>query len=408
MNTNAWILVGFVAAAALLPACSEYSGPTGAALSLGDFSDQQLSTQQRPTVEDTDAALSMAGLHARPAPRLMPERPEEFSTFFGIDGQVGSPVIVDSLIGQVNGQPIYADEVLAPLMDRLQATYEDQPYSVFVQQLKSLVSQQLQSFVQNELIVAESRASLSDQEQTGLLAFMDKIRQDAVRKRGGSEHEAARRLMEEEGKTIDEYIDDERQKVLIGELLREKVTPQTLVAWRDIERAYRAQASVFQPKATVTLGRIRLKTDGNEERIKLIGDELDAGVAFMTVAKQAGMPKDGEWQTFELPEGGIEDVSLSAFNKPYLKEIQDGGTTHSFERKSWTMWISVIEVSRPPARSLDEPDVQRMLQQQLMRDRSQRAEWEYVNDLLQRGIHDEIGAMVERALLIAISRFPPK
>ncbi|MBT5382486.1 MAG: hypothetical protein HOL13_06565, partial [Phycisphaerae bacterium] len=119
MNINAWILVGFVTAAALLPACSEYSGPTGAALSLGDFSDQQLSTQQRPTVEDTDAALSMAGLRARPTPRLMPEQPEEFSTFFGVDAQVGSPVIVDSLIGQVNGQPIYADEVLAPLMDRL-------------------------------------------------------------------------------------------------------------------------------------------------------------------------------------------------------------------------------------------------------------------------------------------------
>jgi predicted metal-dependent peptidase len=180
------------------------------------------------------------------------------------------------------------------------------------------------------------------------------------------------------------------------------------VAWRDIERAYRSQIDTFQPKATATLGRIRIKTAGNEERIKLIDQELDAGVTFITVAKQAKMPKDGVWQTFQLPEGGLEDISLNEFYKPYLKQIQDGGTTGSFERGSWTMWISLLEVMRPTARSLDEPDVQRMLQNQLMRDRSQRAEWEYVNGLLQRGIHDEIGAMVNRALLIAISRFPPK
>lgn len=401
-------MVGLVAAGALLPACGQASGPTGAALSLVDFSNQQLSTHQRPNVEETDIALTMAGLGARPTPRLMPERPEAFSTFFDVQGQVGMPVIVDSLIGQVNGQPIYADEVLAPLMDRLQATYEEQSYPAFVQQMKSLVSQQLHSFVQNELIVAESRAGLSDQEQTGLLAFMDKIRQDAVRKRGGSEHEAARRLMEEEGKTIDEYIDDERQKVLIGELLREKITSKTLVAWRDIERAYRAQIDTFQPKATATLGRIRIKTAGNEERIASIDQELREGIAFMTVATQAGMPNDGQWQTFQLPKGGLPDISLNEFYTPYLKEIEDGGTTASFERGSWTMWISLLEVTRPTARSLDEPDVQRMLQQQLMRDRSQRAEWEYVNGLLQRGIHDEIGAMLDRALLIAISRFPPK
>jgi hypothetical protein len=408
MNTNVWIMIGVIAAGALLPACSKSYSPTGAALSLGDFSDQQLSTQQQPTVEGTNTALTMAGLGARPTPRLMPQRPEEFSTFFDVNAQIGSPVIVDSLIGQVNGQPIYADEVLAPLMDRLQATYEEQSYPAFVQQMKSLVSQQLNSFVQNELIVAESRAGLSDQEQTGLIAYVETIRQDAVRKRGGSEHEAARRLMEEEGKTIDEYIDGERQKLLIGELLREKVTPKTLVAWRDIERAYRSQIDTFQPKATATLGRIRIKTAGNEERIKLIDQELDAGVTFITVAKQAKMPKDGVWQTFQLPEGGLEDISLNEFYKPYLKQIQDGGTTGSFERGSWTMWISLLEVMRPTARSLDEPDVQRMLQNQLMRDRSQRAEWEYVNGLLQRGIHDEIGAMVNRALLIAISRFPPK
>ncbi len=380
----------------------------GPALALADFSNPDRASQQRPSLSATDLALVQAGLSPIPQPKAVLKPQTEFTAFFEVEATPGRAVIVDSLIGQVNGQPIYADEVLAPLMDRLRATYEDQPYSVFREQMYMLVSQELRGYVENELVVAESRAELSSDEQTGLLAFMQKIREDAVRKRGGVEREAERRLLEEEGKTIDEYIDAERQKVLISELLREKVAPKTLVSWRDIERAYRAGIRVFQPSPTVTLGRIRLKTVGNEERIALINEGLAAGEPFEVVAAQAGMPDDGAWQTFELPADGLSGISLAAFYKPHLEEIRDGGTSKAFEEGSRTYWISLLEVTHPPIRTLDDPDVQRMLQQQLARARSEQAQGKYIFDLLQRGIHDEIDLMVTRAFEIADSRFPPR
>jgi hypothetical protein len=317
-------------------------------------------------------------------------------------------VIIDGLIGQVNGQPIYADEVLGPLMDRLRANYDDMPHETFQQHMFELIEVELQGYVENELIVAESRAELSSEEQTGLLAFMDRIREDAVRKRGGVRHEAERRLLEEEGKTIDEYIDSERQKLLISELLRDKIASKTLVSWRDIERAYRAGIREFQPPATVTLGRIRLKTAGNEERIQSISEALAAGEPFGDVAAQAGMADHGLWQTLEMPASGITGVSLASFYTPHLEEIQNGGTSPAFEERGRTYWIHLLEITRPPARTLDDPDVQRMLQKQLMMARSQRAEWQYVHNMLQRGIHDEIDLMVVRAYKIASSRFPQR
>jgi hypothetical protein len=390
-----------------LAGCSGNVGGHGT-IALADFSNQDLAPLQRPSGAAADDVLLEAGLSASPEPRIMPKAPTAFTAFFEVVGQPGRPVIVDSLIGQVNGQPIYADEVLAPLMDRLAAMYEERPEAIFRREMYNLVEQELRGYVQNELIVAESRASLSSEEQTGLLAFMDKIREDAVRKRGGVVHEAERRLLEEEGKTIDEYIDSERQKVLIQELLRDKIAPKTLVSWRDIERAYRASRRELQPSPTATLGRIRLKTVGNEARIALISKELAAGEPFDVVARQAGMTDDGRWQTFELPASGLSDISLAPFYAPGLEEIRDGGTSQAFERGSWTMWISLLEVTRPPIRTLDDPDVQRMLQQQLVMARSQRAEGQYVYELLQRGIHDEIVLMVNRAFQIANSRFPPK
>jgi hypothetical protein len=180
------------------------------------------------------------------------------------------------------------------------------------------------------------------------------------------------------------------------------------VSWRDIERAYRAGIREFQPSPTVTLGRIRLKTAGNEAHITLISEELAAGEPFDVVARQAGMADDGRWQTFELPASGLSDISLAPFYKPGLEEIRNGGTSKAFERGAWTMWISLLEVTRPPIRTLDDPDVQRKLQQQLVMARRQRAQGQYVYELLQRGIHDEIAVMVDRAFDIADSRFPPR
>ncbi|HJN80495.1 MAG TPA: hypothetical protein QF455_06480, partial [Phycisphaerales bacterium] len=193
MSPRAWMMLATAPLTLSLVGCGDLPSG-GPALALADFSNPDRASQQRPSLSATDLALVQAGLSPIPQPKAVLKPQTEFTAFFEIDATPGRAVIVDSLIGQVNGQPIYADEVLAPLMDRLRATYEDQPYSVFREQMYMLVSQELRGYVQNELVVAESRAELSSDEQTGLLAFMQKIREDAVRKRGGVEREAERRL----------------------------------------------------------------------------------------------------------------------------------------------------------------------------------------------------------------------
>jgi hypothetical protein len=391
----------------LLAGCGP-EGVSGPALATADFSDQTRVTEQRPSRDAAEAVLAESGLMAEPPIRYITRDELELETFFDVSSTVGHRVYVDSLIGQVNGRPIYADEVLAPLMDRLNATYRDEPYQSFRGQLVELVIGQLRAVIINELIVAESRAALSTEQQGGLLAFMSQLREDAVRKRGGVQHEAERQLLEEEGKTIDEYMDAERQKLLIGELLREKISPHTLVSWRDIERAYRSRLREFQPAATVTLGRIRLRTEGNEDRILLLDRELKAGEPFEVVAEQAGMKESGVWETFTMPEGGLEALPLAEFYRPHIADLGPGDTSNAFERGSWTIWVSVIDVHQPPHRSLDDPDVQRQLQQQLAIARGQEEEARFIGRVLQRGIYDDMETMARRAVDIASSRFPQR
>jgi hypothetical protein len=383
-------------------------GPAGSKLSLADFSNPEKASTQRPSQQTVQEILLDAGLGVIPETKVMSNPENAGNAFFKVEAVVGQPVVVDSLIGQVNGRPIYADEVLSPIMDRLEATYRDQPYPTFQRQLTSLVIEQLRAVIINELIVAESRAGLSSEQQGGLLAFMNQVREEAVRKRGGVVREAERRLIEEEGKTIEEYLEDEQEKMLIQEVLRKKVESQTVVSWRDIERSYRARKDEFQPASTVTLGRIRLSTAGNEEQVSLLQAEIEAGEPFMVVARQAGMSNDGVWQTFKLPDGGLGELPLASFYTPYVKDLKPGEISKPFERGTWTMWVSVIDIQEPPQRSLDDSDVQRMLQQQISMSRAQEAEGRFIGEVLQRGIFDEINLMGERAVTIASSRFPPK
>jgi len=394
-------------AALAVGGCSA-DGPTGSKLSLADFSNPAMASTQRPSEQAAQETLIDAGLGTIPKTKVMPTPESGTNTFFSVDASIGRPVVVDSLIGQVNGRPIYADEVLTPIMDRLTATYREQPYPTFQRQLTGLVIEQLRAVIINELIVAESRAGMSSAQQGGLLAFMGQLREDAVRKRGGVVHEAERRLIEEEGKTIEEYLEDEQQKMLIQEVLKNKVAPQTVVSWRDIERSYRARKAEFQPASTVTLGRIRLRTAGNEEQVSLLQAEVEAGEPFMVVARQAGMSNDGVWQTFKLPDGGLGELPLASFYTSHVKDLKPGEVSKPFERGTWTIWISVIDIQQPLQRSLDDPDVQRMLQQQISMSRAQEAQSRFIGDVLQRGIFDDITLMGERAVAIASSRFPPK
>ncbi|MCH2141904.1 MAG: SurA N-terminal domain-containing protein [Phycisphaerales bacterium] len=410
MTREPLILAALIAGSlALVSGCGGHDHvPSAHQLSLAEFSDAAQQWQAPPDDAAINEALIASGFGPRPTPPEPFDRSGADDAFFTVDAQMGQRVVVDSLIGQVNGRPIYADEVLSPIMDRLQAEYLELPYASFRQRLITLVMDQLNAVVLNELIVAEARAGLSSDEQTGLLGVMNMIREQAVGKRGGVLREAERQLLEEEGKTIDEYLESEQQKLLISELLQRRVSPRSIVTWRDIERSYRKRIREFQPEATVALGRIRVRTDGNQESIALWQKELNQGEPFDVVADQAGMPDAGLWETFRLPKGGLADIEIAEFYKQHLEGLEPGETSQSFQRGSWTYWVSVLEISRPDVQTLDDAEVQQQLQRDLAAQHHGEAEGEFIQQVLQRGIFDDIQIMSQRAVLIAASRFPPR
>jgi hypothetical protein len=374
-------------------------------ISLGEFSNTNLQHRVRPDHSTIERAIVVSGLQpasVNAAPSIVEQSLNEA---LNVQVRPGQTVIVDSLIGQVNGRPIFADEILSPLMSQLNAEYKKRPWPDFRMVLVQLVSQQIEAVLRNELFLAEARASLSEQEQMGFLAWMNNFRGEEIGRRGGVQSEANSQMLAEEGKTIDEYVKQQEEQALIQHLLSKQVNPNAVVSWRDVERAWDQQQGDYNKKSTVTLGRIRLRTEGNEEQLKLIQAEFEAGDPFAVVATSAGMPDDGVWDTFEMGPGGVTDIELAEFYKPHLEGLESGQTSAPFERGPRTMWISVIDVNQPEVHSLFDQEIQQSLYQEISNRRYHEAQNEFVNSLMKKGIYDDLQAMQQKLIDIALSRF---
>ena len=401
-------LIGVIAASS---GCGGEAAPIGGGgrhLALADFSDPMLRSEPLPDTAVVDEALQASGL-ARwvpPPPLSMDQR--ILNAFFDIDAKPGIPVVVDSLIGQVNGRPVFAEEVLGPITDQLRAEYERMSWQQFHPLMERLVMQRLQEVVLNELFLAEARSGLTDSQQHGLMAFVKKLEQDLVGQSGGVQRRAEQEVMAEEGRTIKEYLELQREKVLIQTLMNERVVQHATVSWQDVVRAYNARREEFQPAAHIVIGRIRLKTETDLDEIVKVQEALAAHEPFRKVATEAGMADEGVWVDFKMPTAGIGGLEIAEVYKPVLEQLKPNEVSPPFERGTWTMWLTILDHTQAEQRDLYDPQVQRQLQQELYSRAISKAQNEFVTNVLHRGIYDELALMHKRTLSIAATRFPPR
>jgi len=316
----------------------------------------------------------------------------------------GDSVIVDSLVGHVNGRPIFADEFLEPIEDRLQRAAEQHRGLELDRTFLSIINEWLRETVLNELILAESEASLSEQEQMGLFAMLDRVYDEEIRKGGGTKSGAERRR-QREGDELDQYLGKQKDLVLIDHLRMAKIQPRVVVTWRDIEREYQRRYEDFNPAATVTLARIRINTETQAALIDEVTNRLAAGASFAVIAEERGFDDGGLWETFEAGPGGITDIQVSPAMKEALAGLVAGDTSPPFQLGSGTLWLHVVALRQPRSLSIYDPGVQMSLKNAIHSHRSQ-VEWQrYIESLLEEGVHDDLEEMAERLFDIAMTRY---
>lgn len=149
----------------------------------------------------------------------------------------GEFLTIGGVVAEVNGQPIYADKVLAPLTPALAVMAKEMDEREFRAKASQQISFKIVEFIENELEFAAASRYLDQQEKEFANYLTEKWRQDQTALAGGSV-ELARRRFDDRGENFDERV-KEMHRVNMSRLFYQKrVWPRVQVSAADMRREY--------------------------------------------------------------------------------------------------------------------------------------------------------------------------
>ena len=318
------------------------------------------------------------------------------------DLPVGRPYPIDGLIGQINGRPVFADEFLLPLEDRILRIIAEAPPANAIRDVDRLVASRFEEYVNSELIIAEAEGQLTTEQQQGVLAWLQGVQEQTITDRGGTRDSAARSIEDEYGIGLEEFMSQRRSVALAQDLIQKRVRPRAITSWRDVEQAYRRDFAKYNPPATVRIGRLRLHRQRQAEQVEEASRLFESGLDLEEVSRRMGLDGDLPWLQLELPAEGIGATSLAAPVKERLDVESRGVASEPLEQGPFISWFTVLGVDQAEGQSIYSPAVQIAIENELAGMRFSQEQARYIASLRDRWVAGDIEAM--RTRLIALTR----
>ncbi len=321
--------------------------------------------------------------------------------------RVGERWTIDSLVGQINGRPVYASQFMQSIEDRILRIVAENPAQRSKRLIEELVAERFQQYINNELIIAEAEGMLSPEMQAGIFAWLQGLQEQTVAGYGGNRASASQGLQDQFGMTMDQYLREKRDEALAQDLLRRRVKPRTIVSWRDVERQYGLLEADYNPQPRITIGRIRL-TPSDEALIADVEARIARGESFAQLAVALALPDGGAWQQYQLPATGLDGLELAPDIRTVLASVAQGKVTAPIRKPTSVTWYCIMAMEQQTQRSIFDPLLQRQLRRALEDQRGRYEQFRYLRSLRDRWVTNDIDQMTRRLTTIAWDRYLPR
>jgi hypothetical protein len=323
-------------------------------------------------------------------------------------GPSGPAVSADAMVGQINGKPVFASEILDPLDGRLAAlTREVKVPQQWTRRAGEMIGNSLIERVRNELVVAEARNRLSPQERAGLLNLVGRLQSFFQAQAGGSLEQAREDLQTRTGEeSLDRILADERDQVLIRRLFNEAVEPNVRVPWSAVERYYRENPQQFSPagEAVFRVVIADARDASVVERITLAAGD-DAAFAGVAASEANAFLRDkaGERRLpLTKPLSEQEVLGVKAINELAVALVPGSFLGPLEFPGGQRVWVRREQDVRPSSRSFDQAQLE--IVAALTGARRQRETAEFTQTLLGTSSYTPIEPMVQQLINMAIAR----
>lgn len=329
-------------------------------------------------------------------------------------GSSGREVVVDSLVGQINGKPIYASKILSDMDARLSAEAEKAQGNgrSWQRESASAILAQLKGQIEQELLLSEARSVLSPEERRGLLFFLSNIRENLISQTGGSEQLANRKFADQEQGSLDLKAANERDLALLQLIYQRYILPRVNVSWRDVQVEYERQFAKYNPAGTATIRMIWVESK-QAETIEQVKQALKAK-PFAEVAA------DGKLNDFIASRGGKLEIKLDGRTPAESKLVPfeemntaaQGLAAGTFtgpinfrddRGRSLAGWVMLESVKQEPGQKLE--DVQLELYRELKQRKLEQEARRYFERIKDKGTRTDELEMTARLVSIASQRY---
>jgi hypothetical protein len=319
----------------------------------------------------------------------------------GWDAAGSGRYTVAAMLGQVNGQPIYAGTVLEPITEQLETLGRTLPRAEFQRRASQLISGRLVQIVADALILGEAEQRLTDREREGLRQGLQKEREELIRFWGrGSEAVADDALQAQTSRNLEQTLEDTRQKVVVQQYLRQKLFPKINVTRKDVGRYYRDHADEFNPPSQRVLRLICVKESPAAEQVQSM---LDRGEPFEQTAQESV-------NRYHPERGGLvseTSVGDQVFGQRELNQamlsLRAGEHSPCIRIGEASWWVFVESLEQSPGRALKE--VQLEIEDLLRRERFRDLTQKYREQMFENGSYDPIEAMADTLSEVVMARY---
>lgn len=322
------------------------------------------------------------------------------------------PLVLESKVGQINGRPVLASEILEPLDGRLSAlALKARSPAEWAAGAQEEIERVLEARVADELMLAEAQSNLTAQQRQGLFAFLEQLQENLKSAEGGSALQADEALRESTGRSLAEEARDRLDRELIRNEFRTKVEPRINISWRQVRQEYDRRVEQFNPNPTVTFSMIRVNASD-----AAAVDRVTRALQNATTEQFLEIARSEDNQFVRNSAGQLslqlktELAQATVFGPEVLNQAarkldqgQTAGPLHS--RPEFVEWIHLVQVDR--VESVPLYDAQLTIQSELYNRRFQAEQGRYLIRLLSRGSYSNIKRMQASLMEIAIQRYLP-
>ena len=316
---------------------------------------------------------------------------------------------IGGVVSEVNGNPIYAGQVLRSLRGELSARAPEMNETQFRRFATEQIAERIRHLQRDELVFAAADRFLPQEDRKIAQMLTMQYRTRRITEAGGS-LELARRAAAAEGEDFEEQVYDQYRKNMTEVYYRRKVFPRIQISADDLRSYYNQnrQKEFSDPgKITFRLIKIDPRTRGGDEAARALASDVrnqattgDFAAVARTINDDARLARTGgEEAPIQRGAYRLEKVEAELWN------LRVGEVSPVIEDSGGLYIAKVEERTTGNTKSFDDPAVQNSIRETLWRQQYTKLTGDIEKNLIKNSSVRDSPQMMQTVLEMAMQGY---